>query len=861
MTSKKMDATNSIIVTGAREHNLKNLSTTIPKNKLVIVTGPSGSGKSSLALDTLYAEGRRRYVESLSSYARQFLGVSRKPDVDKIQGLCPAIAIDQKTVGYNPRSTVGTITEIYDYLRVLYARIGVPHCANCKTPIREESPQTITRLVLDSFQGKDITWAAPIAIERKGEFTQQILSYFDRGYYRYMIDGTLHRFRSREEVEALRLPKTHRHTIDVVLDRFVVSKEERVRVQEAIERAFTLTQGFCKLSYTDEKGEEHSELYSAERICINCGSSFPEMEPRLFSFNSPVGACRTCHGLGFVHTWQWQAEGTHSKPSANPKSNERWGKQKECPGCHGQRLCADAAAVTVNNVNIITLSNYSIEKLKTFLTGITLGEEHAQIAEPLLKEISNRVGFLYNVGLSYLTLARTARTLSGGEGQRIRLATQIGSALSGVLYVLDEPSIGLHQRDNDRLIATLKTLRDQGNSVLVVEHDMDTIAQSDYVIDIGPAAGELGGKVVACGTPAQLRKDKNSLTGAYLSGKQHIPVPTKRRTSDRQLKLTKIHTNNLAMVDLTLPLGVLTGISGVSGSGKSSLIMQTLAPALTTYFSKGYHGGGEYDQLIGAENLNNCVLVNQSPIGRTPRSNPATYLGIFDEIRNLFTAVPESKARGYQPGRFSFNVPKGRCSKCRGDGKITIEMHFLEDVEIECKVCRGQRYNSQTLEILFNGKNIAEVLHMSVREALEFFAPFQRIAKRLKLMSDVGLDYIRLGQPSTTLSGGEAQRIKLVNELAKRGTNTFYILDEPTTGLHSHDVAKLITVLQRLVDQGNTVAIIEHNLDVLKCVDHLIDIGPEGGDRGGHIVAAGTPEQVSNAKASVTGAYLKGELT
>lgn len=844
--------TQNIVVRGAREHNLRSIDVTLPKNKLIIITGPSGSGKSSLALDTLYAEGRRRYVESLSSYARQFLGVSRKPDVDGIDGLCPAIAIDQKTVGYNPRSTVGTITEIYDYLRVLFARIGRPHCPQCQRHIRAESPQTITQLVLHAYAEKEVTWGAPLAIERKGEFVNELQAAFDKGFYRFMIDGQMHRFRSREEISELGLAKTHRHTIDIILDRFTVVAAERVRVQEAIEKAFRLAGGFCKLTYSDDKKEQHEELYSADRICVNCGISFPELEPRLFSFNSPLGACKTCHGLGKITSWNNDEE-----------QYSRWSRQQQrtCHACQGKRLCPEACAVTINNKSIVDLSSTSIADLRDFMQAVKLTEQQAQIAQPLQTEICNRLTFLTDVGLSYLTLGRTARSLSGGEGQRIRLATQIGSALSGVLYVLDEPSIGLHQRDNDRLIATLKKLRDNGNTVLVVEHDMDTIAHSDFVVDIGPGAGLLGGQVVATGTPKQLAKNPKSLTGRYLSGKEAIPVPEVRRIPVGTLKLTGVHTNNLKMVNLELPLGVLTGVSGVSGSGKSSLIMQTLAPAMTSYFSRGFQSGGYYDELEGASQLSNCVLVNQSPIGRTPRSNPATYLGIFDEIRKLFASVTESRARGYDQGRFSFNVASGRCSTCRGEGKLTIEMHFLEDVEIQCKGCRGLRYNPQTLEIVFNGKNIADVLSMSIREALEFFTDFSRIAKRLKLMSDVGLDYLTLGQPSTTLSGGEAQRVKLVNELAKRGNNTLYILDEPTTGLHSNDVAKLIEVLQRLVNHGNTVVVIEHNLDVLKVVDHVIDVGPEGGDAGGTIVAAGSPEEVAQSSESITGRYLNNELS
>ena len=606
---------------------------------------------------------------------------------------------------------------------------------------------------------------------------------------------------------------------------------------------------FCKISYLNEKKELHEELFSADRICVHCGTSFPELEPRLFSFNSPLGACKTCHGLGTITSWG-EDEDRYSRWT-------RASRQRQCHACQGKRLCPEACAVTINDMSIVQISTLSITAVREFMDTVSLTEQQAQIAQGLLREIISRLIFLIDVGLGYLTFSRTARSLSGGEGQRIRLATQIGSALSGVLYVLDEPSIGLHQRDNDRLITTLKKLRDNGNTVLVVEHDMDTIAESDFVIDIGPGAGLLGGQVVATGTPKQLMKNKKSLTGQYLSGEKSIAIPENRRNAKGTLSLTGAHINNLKMVDLEIPLGVLTGVSGVSGSGKSSLIMQTLAPAMTGFFAQGYHGGGYYDDLKNPEALSNCVLVNQSPIGRTPRSNPATYLGIFDEIRRLFAATTESKARGYDQGRFSFNVAAGRCSNCRGEGKITIEMHFLEDVEIECKVCRGLRYSPQTLEILFNGKNISDVLSMSVREARDFFIDFVRIAKRLQLMCDVGLDYLTLGQPSTTLSGGEAQRVKLVNELAKRGNNTLYILDEPTTGLHSNDVAKLIEVLQRLVNHGNTVVVIEHNLDVLKVVDHIIDVGPEGGDAGGMIVAQGTPELVAANEKSVTGRYLK----
>ncbi|MDQ5890449.1 MAG: excinuclease subunit [Candidatus Dependentiae bacterium] len=841
-----------IIVRGAREHNLRSVNVEIPKNKLVIVTGPSGSGKSSLALDTLYAEGRRRYVESLSSYARQFLGVSKKPEVDKIEGLCPAIAIDQKTVGYNPRSTVGTITEIYDYLRVLFARAGIPHCYQCGQVIRAESPQTVARLILEAMSGTEVTITAPIAIERKGEFVHDLQTYFDKGYYRFIIDGKMYRFANREDILTLKLAKTQRHTIEICIDRLTLSGVEAVRIQEAIEKAFPLANGFCRVIPIDEKVAP--QLFSADHMCVRCKISFPEMEPRLFSFNSPLGACKGCNGLGTMYA-AFAAQGEDEVPSY---WLARQSREMVCNACEGTRLRPEARAVTVDGLSIDTMSSFAVSELRDRITKLHLSSEHHQIADGLIREIVSRLTFLSDVGLSYLTLARSARTLSGGEGQRIRLATQIGSALSGVLYVLDEPSIGLHQRDNDRLIDTLKKLRDHGNTVLVVEHDMDTIAASDYVIDMGPGAGLMGGEVVACGTPAEVAANPNSLTGRYMSGVDMIEVPKKRRKADQVLTITAVSTNNLKKIDCAIPLGMLVGMSGVSGSGKSSLIMQTLAPALLEYFRSGFYRNGHgFEEIVGLESLENCVLVDQSPIGRTPRSNPATYLGIFNEIRNLFAATNESKARGYAPGQFSFNVKQGRCENCSGDGTLTIQMHFLEDVEVECKVCRGLRYSDQTLQILFNGKNIADILAMSAVEATEFFTDFTAISKRLKLMCDVGLGYLTLGQSSTTLSGGEAQRIKLVNELAKRGHNTFYILDEPTTGLHTNDVAKLLEVLQRLVNQGNSVLVIEHNLDVLKVVDHLIDIGPDGGEAGGRIVAAGTPELVAQAPESITGRYLK----
>lgn len=862
--TKFQDKNGWIRVFGAREHNLKDIDVAIPKNTLTVVTGPSGSGKSSLALDILFTEGKRRYMESLSSYARQFLGIVKKPDVDRIDGLCPSIAIEQKTVGANPRSTVGTITEIYDYLRVLYARIGIVHCPDCGTRIKAESPDNITAMLLGEFADNVITVAAPIAIEKKGEFFNELETLFNQGFYRFRIDGANYKFQSIDDIKTLKLQKTYKHTIDLLIDALEVSKQERSRLQEAIETAFKLAAGSCRIIVGDK-----SYLYSSHKMCLKCAKSVPELEPRSFSFNSPIGACNECHGLGTIHEWPWADNDPDKWKAEYPEFfGDKYATEHTCASCNGKRLNKIALAVTIGNSNIFDLCNLSIKDLLNFFKHLSIDATSHEIAKGLIKEIVNRITFLNDVGLSYLSLNRSARTLSGGEGQRIRLATQIGSALSGVLYILDEPSIGLHQRDNDRLIETLKKLRDQGNTVVVVEHDIDTMNNSDYLIDMGPAAGILGGRVTAFGTPKEVAANKQSLTGSYLSGARSIAVPAKVRKASGYLTLNHAQKNNLKDLTVKFPLGVLCGISGVSGSGKSTLIMQELVPALQRDLSSNKWTGQKEDakstaganDIEGGENIESMVVIDQSPIGRTPRSNPATYLGIFDEIRKLFASLPESNARGYKVGRFSFNVSEGRCFECSGDGVIKVTMHFLPEVTMVCKSCKGKRYNSETLQITFKGKNIADILEMTAYEAAEFFAAHTVIAKRLKLLCDVGLDYLKLGQPSTTLSGGEAQRIKLVDELAKRGTKTLYILDEPTTGLHNSDIERLLIVLNRLVDKGNSMIIIEHNIDVLKTVDHLIDLGPEGGDEGGIIVAQGTPGEVANCKQSHTGFHLKKAL-
>ncbi|MCX5923035.1 MAG: excinuclease ABC subunit UvrA [Candidatus Dependentiae bacterium] len=835
---------NEIKVVGAREHNLKNISVSIPKNSLVVITGPSGSGKSSLALDILFVEGKRRYMESLSSYARQFLGIAKKPDFDRIDGLCPAIAIEQKTVGHNPRSTVGTITEVYDYLRVLFARIGVPHCSLCSKEIKAYSASQVAQYVLASYGQKIVTIVAPVVQERKGEFKQELADFLAKGFYRFVIDGQLHKISHVNEIEALGLKKSYKHSIDVLLDSITIDQDDDClsRVSEAVQKSFDFADGLCKIQVDDV-----STLYSSKRMCLGCQVAFPELEPRFFSFNSPVGACQVCDGLGVEHEQENDGYELYMMRQV-----------KACHQCLGQRLSRQALSVTIGGKNIFEVGDMPIDQAVLFLQNLQLSEFEAEIAISILKETTQRLQFLVNVGLSYLSLNRTARTLSGGEGQRIRLAKQVGCALSGVLYILDEPSIGLHQRDNDRLIETLKSLKDLGNSVIVVEHDIDTIKIADYVIDMGPAAGVHGGMVTACGTPQDLMNNPNSLTGKYLSGELEIKAPEIRRTTDKFLTLKHATKNNLQDVTVSFPLHVLCSISGVSGSGKSSLIFEELVPTLQKELDS-FQKWQIFDKtkIDGLEHIENMVQIDQSPIGRTSRSNPATYIGIFNGIRELFAGLPDSKIRGYDVGQFSFNVAKGRCYKCHGDGIITVSMHFLPDVIMTCKACRGKRYSVETLQILYKGKNIADVLDMTAFEAKEFFSAHTVLVKRLQLLCDVGLDYLKLGQASTTLSGGEAQRIKLVNELAKRGQNTLYVLDEPTTGLHSHDIVKLLVVLNRLIDKGNSIIVIEHNLDVLKVSDFIIDLGPDGGFAGGQIVAQGTPEYVAQAANSYTGKYLK----
>lgn len=928
-----------IIARGVRQHNLKNIDVEIPRGKFVVITGISGSGKSSLAFDTIYAEGQRRYVESLSAYARQFLGQMDKPDVDYIEGLSPAVSIDQKTTSKNPRSTVATVTEIYDYMRLLFARIGVPYCPNCGDPISSQTVDQMVDQVLALPEGTRLQILAPVVRGRKGEHKKILADLRKQGYVRVRIDGEL-----RELAAEIELEKNIKHTIEVVVDRLIVREGIGKRLADSLELALGLT---GNIALVQPLGDAEEIVFSQEMACPQCGFSFAELSPRLFSFNNPFGACSHCTGLGFLlkvdpnlvipdkgkslregailpwsrsHNYYPQlleaAAEKYNFSTQTPVANlsdealniilygrdeplrfqyvnrygrtriletayegvipnlerryresrsegarrgiERYMSTRPCEYCWGTRLRPEALTVLVNGLNIAEVSALSIGDAFNFFNDLKLGKREVLIAQQILREIRERLGFLVNVGLDYLTLDRSAGTLAGGEAQRIRLATQIGSGLVGVLYVLDEPSIGLHQRDNQRLLQTLARLRDLGNTLIVVEHDLETIESADYIIDIGPGAGEQGGYLVAAGTRKDIVACTASLTGDYLSGRKVIAIPGSRRKSNgNEVKIVGAREHNLQNIDVAFPLGVFTCVTGVSGSGKSTLINDILHRALAQTLHGARKSPGEYDKILGVENIDKVIAIDQSPIGRTPRSNPATYTGVFDDIRQLYSQTQEAKVRGYKPGRFSFNVKGGRCEACRGDGIIKIEMHFLPDVYVPCEVCKGKRYNRETLEVQYKGKNIARILDMTVSEALRFFKNIPRISRKLQTLYDVGLGYIRLGQPATTLSGGEAQRVKLATELSRRSNGkTLYLLDEPTTGLHFADISRLLEVLGRLVDAGDTVIVIEHNLDVIKMADHIIDLGPEGGDGGGRIVAQGTPEEVAQVAASHTGRYL-----
>jgi excinuclease ABC subunit A len=933
----------SLVIHGAREHNLRNLTLELPRDALIVFTGLSGSGKSSLAFDTIYAEGQRRYVESLSSYARQFLGQMEKPDVDFIEGLSPAISIDQKSTSRNPRSTVGTITEIYDYLRVLFARVGHPHCPSCGRPIGRQTPEQIVDQVMELPEGTRFQVLAPVVRGRKGEYEKLLQDLARKGYPRARIDGEV-----RDLSEPIRLPRNYKHTIEVVIDRLVAKPDIRRRVADSIEQALELAEGIASVAVVTHEGHEEIQTFSQKLACTFDGISFDELAPRNFSFNSPYGACQTCDGLGTrlevdpelvvpdpdlsinqgaIAPWAstsleyWyrvldavgSAHGFDldtpwkklpkkardvlldgSEESVYVKYKNRYGRQRAywttfegilpnierryaetesdaarekleqfmreipCRACKGQRLRPETLAVTIGDRNIADVTDLAIRDALAFTGDMGLSEREEMIAARLVKEIRSRLGFLVDVGLDYLTLGRAAGTLAGGEAQRIRLATQIGSGLVGVLYILDEPSIGLHQRDNRRLLDTLIRLRDLGNTLIVVEHDEATIVEADHIVDIGPGAGEHGGEIVYTGDLKGLLECDASLTGAYLSGRRTIPVPeVRRQPNGNVLKLEGVREHNLRNINVEIPLGLFVCVTGVSGSGKSTLVQDVLLRVLMQKIYRSRLLPGRHKRLVGWEHVDKVIDIDQSPIGRTPRSNPATYTGVFDHIRKLYAQVPEAKLRGFQPGRFSFNVRGGRCENCAGDGQIKIEMHFLPDVYVTCEVCKGHRYNRETLEVKYKGRSISDVLEMSVDEGLEFFTNIPPIKRQLQTLSDVGLGYIKLGQPAPTLSGGEAQRIKLASELHKRATgNTLYVLDEPTTGLHFEDIRKLLQVLQRLVSTGNTVLVIEHNLDVIKTADHLIDLGPEGGDQGGLVVARGTPEEVAANPDSHTGRFL-----
>ncbi len=938
-----MSSANSIVVSGAREHNLKDISLELPRDALVVITGLSGSGKSSLAFDTIYAEGQRRYVESLSAYARQFLGQMDKPDVDSIEGLSPAISIDQKTTSRNPRSTVGTVTEVYDYLRLLWARVGHPHCYKCGAAIAGQSAEQIIDQVTELPESTRLLVMAPLIRDRKGEYGKLFEGLRADGYARVKVDGEL--LMLDEEIE---LDRKFKHSISVVVDRLVIREGVRKRLADSIETAVALGGGIVEVETAPEKGEGEVMTFSESFACLKCGVSMPELEPRIFSFNSPHGACERCSGLGSqmeideelivpdgslsiaagaLAPWAasssnyyeqitqalaaeydvdmsvpWESlskserdyflHGT-GKNAVEVTYRNRYGRERsystrfegiipnlerryretdseamrerieefmavaDCPACDGARLRPESRAVLVDGISINEFTALSVRRALNWIDEVELSETEAHIARLIMREISERLSFLENVGIGYLSLDRAAATLSGGEAQRIRLATQIGSALVGVLYVLDEPSIGLHQRDNGKLIKTLENLRDLGNTVLVVEHDEQTMRAADWLVDMGPGAGEHGGQIVAEGTAAKVEKNKRSLTGQFLAGTAQIEVPKTRRTPKGVVEVRGARQHNLRDINVEFPLGVFTVVTGVSGSGKSTLVNEVLFKSVAGRLHRARQRPGAHEEVLGLEQLDKIIQVDQSPIGRTPRSNPATYTGLFDVIRDLFSKTPEARARGYKPGRFSFNVKGGRCEVCRGDGQIKIEMHFLPDVYVPCEQCHGKRYNKETLEVRFKGRTIADVLDMPVEQALEFFVHIPKVHRRLQTLSDVGLGYLRLGQPATTLSGGEAQRVKLATELSKIATGkTLYILDEPTTGLHFADVQRLLEVLHRLVDSGNSVVVIEHNLDVIKTADRIIDMGPEGGDEGGMVVAEGTPELVAGTPGSHTGGFL-----
>ena len=827
---------NAIVIKGARQHNLKNLDLVIPRDQLVVITGLSGSGKSSLAFDTIYAEGQRRYVESLSAYARQFLEQMTKPDVDSIDGLSPAISIEQKTTSRNPRSTVGTVTEVYDYFRLLFARIGEPFCYQCGNSIAAQTVQQMVDAILGLPVGSKIHVLAPIVRGRKGEYRKELLAARKAGFVRVRIDGEIH-----DLAESITLPKQRKHTIEIVIDRIIVKTDTNVarRLAESVETALKMTKGLVGVLTEDD----HVRLYSEQLACIQCGVSYPEIAPRVFSFNSPHGACPECDGIGF-------------EASGCPE-HEEWTFDTPCQVCGGGRLKQESLAIKIGGQSISEVTHLSVRHTLEFLDGLNLTDRERLIGERVIKEIRERLEFLLNVGLAYLTLDRPSATLSGGEGQRIRLATQIGSGLVGVLYILDEPSIGLHQRDHQRLLQTLLRLRDMGNTVVVVEHDAETMRAADYVLDLGPGAGVEGGKLVAQGSPSVVMADASSLTGQYLNGTKRVALPFLQRTPKGFLSVVGAEKHNLQNVSVKIPLGLFTCVTGVSGSGKSTLVIDVVFRSLGQGFAQKKPVFEGCKKIQGLEHLDKLIDIDQSPIGRTPRSNPATYTGLFSFIRDVFAQLPESRVRGYKPGRYSFNVKGGRCEACQGDGLIKIEMHFLPDIYVTCEVCSGQRYNRETLDVMYRGQTIADVLNMTVAEALEFFVNIPPIRARLQTLFDVGLHYIKLGQSATTLSGGEAQRVKLSKELSKRPTGrTLYILDEPTTGLHFVDIQRLLDVLDRLVETGNTVLVIEHNLDVIRNADWIIDLGPEGGDQGGSVVAEGTPKSVMKVAASRTGQAL-----